>query len=325
MRPILLFLLLSLPFVGNAQYGTFEDLSLPSTDTYYVNFTNPGKDVGFTEGGVHYPCVFDTSGGYSFWSSGFVYSNKHDSVTSGYQNQFSAKPGKGVNNSSTYAVAYGQINGIKKNLPPLWFYYTYITNTTYAFNSMRDGDGFAKKFGGSSGNDPDWFLLTIRAYKNGSRVGKDSVDFYLADFRFSNNAQDYIVNNWKQVFFPTSFITADSLTFSLRSSDTGSFGINTPLYFCIDDFILETEGVATLQFSTIASIAPIPSTDFLNLNISKDGFDQVEILSMTGSKIATFYLNGHSNRININQLPAGQYVIRLSGRGGSTSTRFIKQ
>jgi hypothetical protein len=35
----------------------------------------------------------------------------------------------------------------------------YVTNTTYAYNSMRDGDMFAKKFGGPTGNDPDWYKL----------------------------------------------------------------------------------------------------------------------------------------------------------------------
>ena len=36
-----------------------------------------------------------------------------------------------------------------------------LTNTTFAALSMRDGDAFAKQFGGVSGDDPDWFLLTI--------------------------------------------------------------------------------------------------------------------------------------------------------------------
>jgi hypothetical protein len=33
----------------------------------------------------------------------------------------------------------------------------YFTNTTYAALSMLSGDSFAKKFGGASGDDPDWF------------------------------------------------------------------------------------------------------------------------------------------------------------------------
>jgi hypothetical protein len=33
---------------------------------------------------------------------------------------------------------------------------------------MRDGDGFGKKFGGTTGMDPDWFKLTIKGYSGGA-------------------------------------------------------------------------------------------------------------------------------------------------------------
>ena len=54
---------------------------------------------------------------------------------------------------------------------------------------------FAKKFGGTTGNDPDFFKVTVKGYKGGV-LTTDSVPFYLADFRFANNALDYIVDSW---------------------------------------------------------------------------------------------------------------------------------
>ena len=57
----------------------------------------------------------------------------------------------------------------------------WITNTTYAALSMLNGDGFAKKFGGDSGNDADWFLLSISGTNSAQ---SNRVDFYLADYRF---------------------------------------------------------------------------------------------------------------------------------------------
>ena len=42
-----------------------------------------------------------------------------------------------------------------------------LTNTTYAYYTMLNGNRFAKKFGGASGADPDWFKLTITG-KNAS-------------------------------------------------------------------------------------------------------------------------------------------------------------
>src|SRR5207253_4887505 len=35
-----------------------------------------------------------------------------------------------------------------------------VTNTTNAALSMRDGDAFAKKFGGAAGDDPDFLKIT---------------------------------------------------------------------------------------------------------------------------------------------------------------------
>ena len=56
-----------------------------------------------------------------------------------------------------------------------------VTNSTYAAISMRDGDQFAKKFGGESGDDPDFFRLVAHGYKDGSLT--DSVEFFLADYQ----------------------------------------------------------------------------------------------------------------------------------------------
>ncbi|HDM77155.1 MAG TPA: DUF4465 domain-containing protein, partial [Deltaproteobacteria bacterium] len=109
----------------------------------------------------------------------------------------------------------------------------YFTNTTYAYLSMRDGDAFAKKFGGDSGSDPDWFKLTITGIgESGSKTGE--VDFYLADYRFDDNSKDYIVDKWTWVDL-SSLGEVVALQFALSSSDSGEWGMNTPAYFAMDD------------------------------------------------------------------------------------------
>jgi hypothetical protein len=60
------------------------------------------------------------------------------------------------------------------------------------------------------------------------------VDAYLADFRVSDNSQDYVVDDWTFVDLGT-LGTVDSLSFELSSSDTGDFGMNTPAYFALDN------------------------------------------------------------------------------------------
>ncbi|NET62290.1 MAG: DUF4465 domain-containing protein, partial [Symploca sp. SIO2E6] len=110
-------------------------------------------------------------------------------------------------------------------------------NTTYAALSMLNGDQFAKKFGGPSGNDPDFFLLTITGLDDSNAV-VSTVDFYLADYRFADNSQDYILDTWELLDL-SSLTGATRLSFAVTSSDIGPFGLNTPAYFALDDLTLE--------------------------------------------------------------------------------------
>ena len=61
------------------------------------------------------------------------------------------------------------------------------------------------------------------------------VEFYLADYRFDDNAQDYIVSDWAWVDL-TGLGVVYGLEFALSSSDVGNWGMNTPAYFAMDSF-----------------------------------------------------------------------------------------
>jgi hypothetical protein len=154
-----------------AGIATFEDLSLSSGS--YWNGGDDGSGYGtysgFTSGDNYFVNYQYT--GWNYWD-GFAYSNMTDTTTAGYTNQFSAVTGTGVNNSSNYAIAYtsmmsGQAsqtyNGYTTGEYAQVVKGFYVTNTTYAYLSMLEGDGIAKAFGGDNGTDEDWFLLTIYA------------------------------------------------------------------------------------------------------------------------------------------------------------------
>ena len=167
--------------------------------------------------------------------SGWSISNTTDSTTAGFLNQYSAYPAKGANESDTYAVAsaFDFTPTIQRDEGATsGFHSLAVSNTTYAALSMQQGDAFAKKFGGPSGDDPDWFLLTIEGFDNQQQtVG--TVDFYLADYRFADNQFDYVIDSWVNISLE-SISSAVDLRFSLSSSDMGEFGMNTPASFAID-------------------------------------------------------------------------------------------
>ena len=83
---------------------------------------------------------------------------------------------------------------------------------------------------------------------------KDSVIAVLADFRSNNSSEDYILKTWKWVnLLPLGDI--DSLSFSYRSSDVGQFGMNTPGYFCMDNFT--TKDAPAVQTLTTGNVDPL--------------------------------------------------------------------
>ena len=209
---------------------TFEDLGLAPE-----SFTNGSDGAGgFVSGGVTFENTYNALWG--TWD-GFAASTTTDSVNGGFGNQYSARTGAGYGGSATYGVGYE--NTFDGRVPTLYLDdevvmdSVQITNTTYAYDSILNGDFAGKPFGGTSGDDEDWFLLTIDGFDStGAHAG--FVELYLADYRFADNSLDYILKEWVEVDL-TSLGGIASLEFSMTSSDVGEFGINTPTYFAMDD------------------------------------------------------------------------------------------
>lgn len=215
---------------------TFEDLGQgPSAFTigdatygYYWNGSDGSG--GFTSGNA----FFNNNNSDGAWS-GCSYSNVNytDTSVSDYTHQFAAVTGAGVGGSGNYALGYGCSSCIdlfggvlpEVTIPDgMKVVSAMFTNTTYAAASMLHGDSFAKQFSSS-----DWFKLIITGEDaSGASIG--SVDFYLAQ-------NGSMVTTWESVDL-SSLAAAKTLEFDLTSSDTGSYGMNTPAYFAMDNLTL---------------------------------------------------------------------------------------
>jgi hypothetical protein len=329
MKKVLLIVLVSFTsiLVANAQTlsstSTFEDLSLP-TDSFWNGSDASGS---FTSGFVTYYNTFDSQ--YSSWG-GFAYSSKTDTITSGFANMYSSITGGG-HNSDTYGLAYWSaysgpvslsLDPIATNIPVSGFY---ITNNTYAYLSMKNGDSYAKKFGGTTGNDSDWFMLTISGYKNGALT--DTVNFFLADYRFADNTKDYIIKDWTYVNL-TKLGAVDSMNFALTSSDVGTYGMNTPAYFCIDDMssIYDVSIAKTKRINTLKAY-PNPASSYINITGITESMAQINIFNMQGVLVSSFNVGKGSinERINIQNLRSGVYFIQLTTDAEMVQKRFIKE
>lgn len=213
----------------------FSDKIL-APDSFY-NGGPVSNTSGWSSGGVGFGNGFNAT--FGSWN-GFAYSNVNDATTSAWTNQYAAITGTGFGGAGVYAVAYSgpqDFIDLPANHRPAS---ARVTNTTYAYFDMFNGSGFSKKFGGVDGDDADWFLVRFTGYAGPGATGSQTgaaVDFYLADFRFTDNAQDYIVNTWQQIDL-TPLGEAASIGLSWSSSDVGSWGMNTPAYVALDNLVV---------------------------------------------------------------------------------------
>lgn len=312
---------------ANAQtVSTFESLSL-SPNSYWDGAASPGGAT-FTDGNAIFPNVYDSS--FFYWTSGWAYSNMQDSTTAGFTNNYSAITASGVNGSNNYVV--GNLNPIVNfNSSAMGKVVNgfYITNTTFAALSMRDGDAFAKKFGGITGNDPDWYKLTIRKWFGGV-ITNDSVEFYLADYRFVNNAQDYIIKTWQWVDL-TSLGNVDSLQMILSSSDMGSFGMNTPAFFCIDNLTTADSPLSINDAINTdkVNVYPNPAKEALTIDLKQNLTNYVaniiSVYDVTGRKMMMNKIYNGCSSISVEQLPAGVYTVVINDGVKDIKKPFVKE
>jgi hypothetical protein len=220
------------------QITNFEDLALEK-GTYWNGSDGSG---GFASGSAWFSNNYDTT--YGSWD-GFAYSNVSDTVDSHWEtSQYNAITGGGQAGSEKYAVGYaGWTTPPTMTLDePTIVSGLYVTNNNYAYYTMLNGGMFgAKKFG-----DSDWFLLTITGRDALGNI-TDTVPFYLANFL---DGKSEIVNDWRYVDL-TSLGVVKSVEFSMSSSDSGAYGMNTPGYFAIDTVIPEPATILLFGFGAI--------------------------------------------------------------------------
>lgn len=259
--------------------------------------------------------------------SGWAISADTDNVTPGFLNQYSSIVGAGNNGSSKYATAYAFSPSILSvtDTPSetIFFKGLHITNATYTYLSMRDGDSFAKKFGGVDGTDPDFLFVTVKAYAQGEFV--DSIDHYLADYRFDDSSLDYIQNDWEFIDMNNlSENLVDSLTLSLTSSDVGMFGMNTPAYFCIDDVRYDVlGGIDDLDERVITEVGPNPVQDVLNIR-AEQSIESIRLMDINGNIMTNVNPKSMEHRLSLTMYPAGIYTILVNYEGHQHIEQVVK-
>lgn len=308
--------------ITDSDTADFENLTLASNK--FWNKRNVKLTNVFQEDEFEFANSYSVSNFGDYWSGGFAISTMKDTTTAGYGNLYSSYAGKGADTSKTYAVAQNNatLNGPISSTARLDG--IYVTNTTYAALSMKNGDAFAKKFGGATGNDSDFFILTIKGFmSNVSGPAFDSVNVYLADYRFTDNSKDYIVKDWIWVDL-AKIKHADSLVFELSSSDVGQFGMNTPGFFAIDNLSYKLIGGLKEGNSELAvSMYPNPAQNGITIETKERA--KVTIMDLNGRVLLEGAVEANNATVNIETLKTGMYLVRVETAEGVATKKLLKQ
>jgi len=313
-------------FLGTTQAQTLIGFEghLQQADTFDAGENAGG---GFTFQSVFFENYYDTT--YDYYT-GFAISNTSDNTTPGYGNQYSAAAGSG-SNSSTYAMFYGagriDFTGIPQSVLPLSID---LCNSTFAALSMRDGDAFSKQFGSPNGadgnpdgtNGEDFFKIIIYALAaNGDTIS--SLDFYLADYRFPNNQDDYILTTWTTVNLSSLYSTTTpmaALSFGFESSDVGAFGMNTPAYCAMDKLLFSTTAGMEETNKLEAQAYPNPFVDRLRIENAHGRFS---LRNAQGQELQKVNLTGETE-LSLGHLPSGLYFLVSLDATGLAPLSLVK-
>lgn len=268
----------------------------------------------------------DYNAGWDYWE-GFSVSNITDNTTPGWGNQYSAYPGSGSGGFGNYMMAY-QSPVITGTTIVVQIHSFKITNSTYGALSMKDGDAVGKKFGSPNDanglpdgtNGEDYFRVWAICEDAGLQL-KDSIELYLADYRFADSTLDYIVDQWVDVnVYDSIAFPVNRITFRFESSDNGQFGMNTPAYFSLDDVEYAWPiGIEELTSSDIA-VYPNPVTDQLKV-AGKSGhlqiFDANGLIRFEGEHLLL-------SQVDCSAFAPGVYFLKLTSEEGSYTQRVVK-
>ena len=257
----------------------FEDIDLG--ENIYDNGVSAGGK--FTSGGFDFINTYNTQ--YGSWD-GFAISKSTSTAfedESFYTQQYNSCVGNGASKSETYAVGYYSAwntttpiaikNGEGKLFTPQSMA---LTNAAYTFNNMRFGNSFSKIF-----TEEDELSLTFIGYKSGEPTGT-SVTVSLAE-------GGMMLFTWKTIDL-SDLGEVDEIRFSMNSTDVGQWGMNTPAYFCIDNFSAEISNTTSAKAAFVEVEQPeeiaVYSPDGKQLDAPQDGLN---IIKMSDGTIRKMY------------------------------------
>ncbi len=299
-------------FALNAQTPfNFETLTLPSQ-----GYWNGSDESGlFGDNEISFYNNYNSD-----WGSWSGFSFAYDTITSDSQYAAFADSeeghvfGIGYVPSDWQSGTYDNIPIVCKFTNSVEIQSVDITNNKKTADVIINGDS---DFGDPAFSEGDYFKIVIKGFYNGDTTG--IVSFFLADYTAGNS---YVTDTWNTVNL-SSFGITDSLKFNLVSTHTGSYGMNTPAYFCIDNIKYNYPASVNNLSGTEISVYPNPAVD--NINITNISNSDISISDISGKIVFRKSNCNETESINLSNIKPGIYFITLRNNNKVITEKFIKQ
>ncbi len=299
-------------FALNAQTSfDFESLAIPETG--YWNGSDQSELFGDNE--ISFYNNYNSD-----WGSWSGFSFAYDTITSDSQYAAFANSeeghlfGIGYVPSDWQSGTYDNIPIVCKFTKTIEIRSVDITNSQKTADVIINGDS---DFGDPAFSEGDYFKILIESFYNGESSGV--VSFFLADYTAGNY---YVTDTWNTVNL-SSLGLSDSLKFNLVSTHTGSYGMNTPAYFCIDNVKYNYPASVNNLSDTEISVYPNPTEN--NINVSNISNSNIQISDISGKIVFRKSYCNETENINLSNLKSGIYFITIENNNNIITEKFIKQ
>ena len=170
----------------------------------------------------------------------------------------------------------------------------YFNLNSYTYYSIEDGDSFSRAF-----DNGDKFTLTVHGVD--ADDNEKTVDVDLASY---DNGNLTINRGWMYVDL-SDLGVVNQIWFSMTSTDSGAYGMNTPAYFCMDKLMVRpaSQGKAENILSATTKI----SYDRQSKRVHLSGNDFAMVYDQTGRCVMTLT---DVDSFSISHLSAGVYIVK---------------
>ncbi len=179
----------------------------------------------------------------------------------------------------------------------------YVNLNSYTYYTIENGDSYARAF-----TNGDRFTLTIHGVT--ADDSEKTIDVTLASY---DNGDLTITRGWRYVDLSDLGIV-NEIYFTLKSTDSGSYGDNTPAYFCLDKLMVKPSSSSNIN--DIAASNTSIAYDRSTKTITVADADFTAVYDVSGRIVRT----SSESEFSIESLPAGVYVVRA----GSKSLKIAK-